>query len=92
MPRTILDFRITGVKTATKEGLGPIDMTKGKETQQGDHIQIITRKTSLKIEVVPIQLVPSVESFTKVHVDWETTLCYTSGKEGHYSKNCPKNT
>ena len=71
MPRTIPDFKITGVETTTKEGLGSTEMTRGKETQQGDRIQIRTRKTSLTTEVLPIQHVPTVERFTKVNVDWE---------------------
>ena len=71
MPGIILDIRITGVETTTKEGLGPTDMTRERETQQGDRIQIRIRRTSLTIKVLPIQHVPSVESSTQVNVDWE---------------------
>ena len=90
MPATIPDIRITGVETTTKEGLSPTEMTRGRETQQGDRIQIQIRKISLTIEVLPIQHVPSVESITQVNVDWEPLYATHLGRKDTTPKTVPK--
>ena len=71
MRGAITYIRIIGVGTTIKEGLGSTDMTREREIQQGDRIQIRIRRTSLTTGVLPIQHVPSVESSTQVNVDWE---------------------
>ena len=78
------------VETTTKEGLGPTDMTRERETQQGDRIQIRIRRTSLTTGVLPIQHVPTVEGITQVNVDCEPLRATHVERKDTTLKTAPK--